>query len=748
MERETLVAATPVAEDATTFVGRGPELALARRVLGTSRLLTITGPIGVGKSRFAARLVEQLGRGHRDGVRRLEPRRTLDARVRVEPSPSVADSFSGILLLDAADDHDDARALVERLLHEVPGACLVVTSTRVLGAAGEHVLELPALRYPPRGRASVRSTLEWDAPRLLVDRIVALQPGFAPTPATITLLRDICAECDGLPASIELAAAATRFLPLESVRDGLRSADSLADLLPAARSVIARAESLVAASDDLERRLLSVAWMLREPLTLECLPTLVDDDAAPSTRTATVAAFCDLVDRSILMRDPDVDGAFRAVRAVARAAHARADLDEHDLRRRIDAHVVAAARAFAAAAGDAAEPAAARHLLQHRRGLEALLERQVDDPALAAQAIDLIVALRRQWTALGLVPQARAWLERAIASRPLRDASAAEALRCAAFLSVLCGDASHAAELSARSTRYAVRDGEALRADTDAMPAEFLEALVHAGRLDLEQAECMLEGVVERTRRSPRTALLAEQRYFLTLVRVMRGDHDGADREVRASVAWMRARGNRWGIAHSLVLLSISLMARGLDERASETAREALLMMDAMGDRAGVPTTLRLLAVLASRAGDAERAAVLLAGASRMDSTRTLARDAFGDGVEGRVRRALGPRPFARLASHGRRLGRSELVRIGSTAAGLEQRAGTDVLTRREREVAELLVEGLSNAQIAARLVLSTRTVEGHIQRTLHKLEFRSRSQIAVWMTTSRLDHELAGLAS
>jgi len=226
---------------------------------------------------------------------------------------------------------------------------------------------------------------------------------------------------------------------------------------------------------------------------------------------------------------------------------------------------------------------------------------------------------------------------------------------------------------------------------------------------------------------------------------VIRGDHGRAEQLFRTSVDLMHARGNRWGVAHALIVRSISLLNRGLDERAGETAREAFLMMDSLGDRAGVPTCLRLLAALAHRHGDSAKAAKLLAAASRMHGSRTMARDVIGWGLESAVRASLGAREFSRLSARGRQLDRRSVVALALEDGASAGRPAE--LTRRESEIAELLVDGLSSAEIAARLVLSTRTVEGHIQRMLHKLQFRSRSQIALWMR-ERMDGGVRTLAS
>jgi non-specific serine/threonine protein kinase len=719
--------------DATSFVGRKAELETARRILASARLLTITGPNGVGKSRFAAKLIEQMDRMLPDAAVRLDlgaaalpPNQSSE---REWPTDRLR-AHAGLVLLDDAADRADARALAERILADCTDAIVVVTSTTVLGVAGEHLLELRPFVVPPRGLASSRTILEWDAARLLVDRIRALDPRFALTASQLPVVRDICADSDGLPALIELAAAATRFLSIDSVRDALHSPDSLVDLLPAAAPIAGSAAAVIASCDDAERRVLAVASLLREPLTMDCLVSLLTGDDADAS--GFVGAFCRLVDRSVLISDPDVDGAFRMLRSVARMGRAALDAtgETAGAIKRFDRHLVDLMTEFASAPAGPAEVPLARHLLNHRRGLERLLSRYANDPETAEHCIRLIVALRRHWSALGLVSEVQVWLEQAIACRPQRDALLGEALRAGAFFSILESNFRRSAELLAEELRLPED-----QRDASGLSPEFLQALNRVGDLDLDGAETLLEEVVERTRSNGQVELLGEQLYFLTLIKVLRGDHEQAEQDLSSSVPWMRARGNRWGIAHALVLRSISLLNRGFNEHAGETAREALLMMDALGDRVGFPTCLRILAVLAARRDDAVRATTLFAAASRMDGSRTMARDAIAGGAETSLRRALGARKFSRLSARGRQIERRELIQLALDDGGADRTARPTSLTRRESEIAELLVEGLSSAQIAARLVLSTRTVEGHIQRMLHKLNFRSRSQIAVWMS-------------
>ena len=157
---------------------------------------------------------------------------------------------------------------------------------------------------------------------------------------------------------------------------------------------------------------------------------------------------------------------------------------------------------------------------------------------------------------------------------------------------------------------------------------------------------------------------------------------------------------------------------------------------------------IELLAWIAASGGEARRAAALLATADSVWALIGTTIAAFGpalgmhrDGCEARVRAALSP-PELAAASRLARLPTVEaaiasiLDQPAAEPAAAGQPRPASPLTAREREIAALVAEGLSNRAIAARLVISTRTVDGHVERILAKLGFSSRAQVAAWSVT------------
>jgi len=704
----------PLPTERTTFVGRKAELETAKRVMASARLITLTGASGVGTSRLAIKLAEHVA--HRVGEAEY---------IDLADGGEVPERASGLILLDNADRGTAVPERVAALLDASPDAVVLVASSVVLAIDGEHLVEVLPLSIPSRRTASTRAAIDSDAIRLFVERAKAVRPSVTQlTTAQLMVARDICASCDGLPAMIEVAAAAVRLMPLEEVRDALRTGVSV-DLIPGADRHAARARAIVGNLDADEREVLDIGSALDESFGVECVVALAGGGAG------AVRAFSRLVDRSVLIADTREPGTFRIPRTVRRILDAERVTVACETR--IEQHVKSILDELARIPYGNPEMQLVRHLGHHRRTVERLFAEYATDPESSGELIRLVLRLRRYWGALGLKHKVDEWLEEALKCRRRVGALSAAALRTESYFAAMIGEFERASSLLAESLEIVDDRAEAF----DELRPEFVEALIRMGEQDIDGAEALLQKAIELTKHEGRLDALEEQLHYFALASVMRGDYERAEQRLRSNVEWLRSRGNRWGVAYALIALSVTLLGRGLTERASETAREALQMMDALNDRVGVPTSLRLIAALSYRRGDASRAATLLAAANRMDPQRTITAQRALGGVEPGLRRALGPREYSRLSAKGRQLERAEFIAL---ALG-EEAATREVvqLTRRESEIAALLVEGLSSAQIATQLVLSTRTVEGHIQRMLNKLQFRSRSQIAVWMS-ERLD--------
>jgi predicted ATPase/class 3 adenylate cyclase len=250
----------------TSFVGRD-ELAAARAALDATRLLTLTGPGGTGKTRLSLQLAAEVADDYPDGLYFV----ALDALREAELVPSAIASTIGLnvtgatppldalaaelqdkavlLVLDNFEQIVDGAPAVAQLLRAATGVKAIVTSRIVLHVYGEHEFPVPplALAGAPGERLTAEQAARSEAVRLFVERAQAVQPGFALTDENAPLVDEITRRLDGLPLAIELAAARMRILPLESIRARLDERLSL--LTGGARDVPGRQQTLRGAID-------------------------------------------------------------------------------------------------------------------------------------------------------------------------------------------------------------------------------------------------------------------------------------------------------------------------------------------------------------------------------------------------------------------------------------------------------------------------------------------------------------------
>jgi predicted ATPase len=224
----------------SVFVGRAAELARLRELLRESRLVTITGAGGVGKTRLAVHVVSEAANGFRDGVHMIELSEvrdpgmlvhTLAAKLAIaEVSNAEADQGSQLdtligfirdrkllLILDTCEHLVDAcAALTDTILHEAPDVTVLATSRQPLDAAGEAILQLRPLSVPDPSEASAGKA---DAVELFAQRAAAAVPGFTVTPENLADIITVCRRLDGIPLAIELATVRLRALSLRQMAD-------------------------------------------------------------------------------------------------------------------------------------------------------------------------------------------------------------------------------------------------------------------------------------------------------------------------------------------------------------------------------------------------------------------------------------------------------------------------------------------------------------------------------------------------
>ncbi|MFE5463274.1 ATP-binding protein [Nocardia sp. NPDC056564] len=754
--------------EVTSFVGRGSEVAAARKLLAGTRLLTLTGPGGVGKTRLARRVGEAVRRAFPDGVWLVEVAHVNDgALVALTvaqalglrddtslPLAGLTDYLGGkhlLLVLDNCEHLIGACAeLVDRLIASTPDIRVLATSREPLGVVGELVLPVAPLPVPDMDEDSgAADATDNPALRLLIDRATAANPEFRVTPANLGALAAICSRLEGIPLALELAALRLRAFTPDQVLERLD--DTMRLLTTGLRTAPERQQTLEAA----------IRWSYDlctpgEQLLWEQLAVFAggfDLIAAEAVCLleppgALVDALTGLVDKSVLSHRQDGDGTGRYTMleplrqfALARlAAHG----DEYALRTRHRDHYYRVARRGRVEYWGDADVVWFRDVTREHANMRAALHFALADPDGVHRGLQIASELRPFWEHYRFFLEGYRWLTDALGKDLARTVDRARALAAASVIAGMLSDTASAyaylsecvaiaTELAAEQVLVEAQLLASVLAFADADPVRALEiaedAAVRAracGHHGTEM-ECLAFGyvcamVLEDERAGP----LAEQ--FLAKT-AEHGSH------LLGGLAWWAVGTNQW--------------RNGNGDRAVEDLRRAVELLRLFDRCVWTASAFDGLAWAAAASGDQRRAARLMGAATtvRRGSTQRLAHamtDAVGEKVRLRVHDAMGDREFGAAFDSGAALTLDEAV---GYALGVEPAAplpapkavADEQLTRREKDVARLVAAGYSNKRIAAELVISIRTAESHVDHILTKLGFESRAQVAAWVSRHAL---------
>ncbi|HEY1920283.1 MAG TPA: BTAD domain-containing putative transcriptional regulator [Streptosporangiaceae bacterium] len=330
----------------TSFVGREDELARVAKLLAESRLVTLTGPGGAGKTRLSVEAAVQVAGQVPDGVWfvPLAPvRDALDVPQAVlaaigahaglaealesarltalDPLDRLADVLAArrlLLVLDNCEHVLDAVAmLAARVLADAPGVRILATSREPLLLTGENLCPVPSLPLPPAG-ADVAEAVVYPSVRLFGDRAAAVRPGFTVDTGSLAAVLRICRALDGIPLAIELAAARVRSLTPEQVADRLD--DRFALLSTGSRGVLPRHQTLRAIVDwswdlldDTERMVLRRLSVFSGGATPDSAEQVCPLDGQPA---AVVDVIASLVDKSLVIAVGEREVRYRLLETV------------------------------------------------------------------------------------------------------------------------------------------------------------------------------------------------------------------------------------------------------------------------------------------------------------------------------------------------------------------------------------------------------------------------------------------------
>ena len=748
----------------TSFVGRELALHEVRDLVGSSRLVTITGTGGIGKTRLALELGGRVARAFPDGVAVVELAAVGDgaevasataAALAVpdqstRPAPEqIARHLAGrrtLLVVDNCEHVLDAASdLIGHLLQAVGSLSVVTTSREPLGLSGEQIYPLGPLALPAAGKEDDRAAVDGaEAVRLLVERARALVPDFAVTDENRVAVVQLCERLDGMPLAIELAAARLRTLSVQQVL--ARLDERFTFLTRGARAELPRHRTLwdlVDWSHDLctegERRL----WA-----RLSVFPATFDLEAAEA-----VCAFGDLARAGILdvmdrlvsksIVTPEPGGATMRYRMlVTMREYGARRLDElgelTEARRRHRDYYLARAAAMVRDWCGPLQPEALAAMRQDHANLLAALEWSTNTPGEGGRAAELGSLLRYHWIAGGFLSDGRRWLERILGVDSRRTAERGAALWVAAWVSLIQGDRAAAGRFLAECHEVAAAlDDEVLVAH-----AAHWTGLLHLFSGETGAAISSFEAVVSVFERVGDHAAAQTALFQLAMAQTYDGSTESALATCDRVLALSEERGEQWCRAYSLWVTGICRWHRGEEAAARAAAEAALGLQPAFQDGICIALSLELMSWLAFGSGRPERAAELAGGALAVWRRLGTTIEAFGPHITADSTRIaaeidgrLGRAEAERLRAAQSELSKAEAVEIalGKRAKVVRSGPATGPLTAREFEIAQLIAEGLSNRAIADRLVISPRTVDGHVERMLAKLDFSSRTQVATW---------------
>lgn len=763
--------------ETTSFVDRRREQAEGRELLARARLVTLTGPGGVGKTRLAARIAARLERAFPDGVRfvhlaglrdpALVPLAAAGALGLYDysaqpPLDALVEQVRDRRLLLVVDNCEHllpaCTDLAAALLHGTTGIRILATSRHRLGLTEEHLLDVRPLPVPdPDGDLSAAAG--YPALALFADRAAAVVPGFRLTADNRAAVARLCRRLDGLPLAIELAAVRMRVLSVEQLlarlddRYRLLSAGSPA-VLPrhqTLRAAVDWSHELCTEREQLVWARLSVAAGGFDLETAEA----VCADGERIRPYDVLEAVAGLVDKSVLCRESGPDGVryrlLDTLRHYGLDKLRHLDGEETAARRRLRDRMQALATTCEDAWFGPGQREIVARLRADQDNLRAALDFSLTASGEALAGLRLAGTLWFYWHACGAPREGRYWLDRALDANPEPTRERARGLWVAGLLAGCPEDLTRGLCRAEDARALARRLGDA----AEAAHADYVIGVIRLFADDLPAALAHFEAGVARGRvPGQHLSLVGLDQVELACALGFLGQADRAVEVCEKALRLCEEHGEEWVRSYVLRMLALAHAVKKDWPRAERHVREALRLKLALHDVLGIALTLDLAALIATEGGTHERAAVLLGGADRVwtavDRNRwdSQALAATRRDSERRALDAMGRSAFQQAYERGADLGLAEIVGYALQEPGLPEHppatespttAEPEIrLTRREAQVAELVAEGLANQQIADRLVIARRTAEGHVERILSKLGFNNRSQIAAWVTAQR----------
>lgn len=610
----------------TSFIGRERELAEVKALLKTTRLLTLTGSGGSGKTRLSLQVAADLLDSFGDGVWLVELASLAEPLLVPQTVASVfglpeemgkpllstlttyLKSKQLLLVLDNCEHLVDACAqLAASLLKQCPQVVLLTSSREALGIAGESTYRVPSLSLPdPKQAPSAASLSQVESVRLFVERARAARPEFQVTDANAPALASLCQHLDGIPLALELAAAKVRSMSVDEVNHRLDQRFRL--LTGGSRTALPRQQTLRSLIDwsydlltDAEKALLCRLSVFADGWTLDAAELVCADQAVESVEVLDLLE--SLVNKSLCLTEETAGTTrFRLLETVRQYARERLqETGEATLwRRRHEEHFLALVESAELTGPDQ------QHWLERLEtehdNLRAALTSAQDEGSPPEALLRFCGVLWRFWYTRGYFEEGRDWC--AVALKP--PTSAPQTSLRARVLNGAGNLARIQSDYTAARALY--EESFALQRERDD-PQGIAICLNNLGVLaaaegNLAAARALYEESLALQRALGDSQGTANALNNLGLIAANQGDYAAARPLYEESLVIQRALGNRHGIAISLNNLGILASNEGDYAAARHLYAQSLALQRELGDLQGTANALNNLGLMAANQGD------------------------------------------------------------------------------------------------------------------------------------------------
>ena len=732
-----------------------------KRLLGETRLLTLTGSGGCGKTRLALAAATDLLEEFEEGVWLVELAPLADPSlvaqavaatlgVREQPGRWPTQTLSNylgskkvLLVLDNCEHLVEACAeLAESLLRYCPELRVLATSREALGIVGEVAWPIPSLSLPDLRRLpDIGSLPRYEATRLFVERAVAVKPDFVLTEQNASAVAQVCYRLDGIPLAIELAAARTKVLSVEEVADRLDDCFRL--LFTGGRTVMPRQHTLRATMDwshellsRKERTLFRRLSVFAGSFTLEVAESVCA--GAGIDRDEVLELLSHLVDKSLVaVWEKDGETRYRLLETVRQ--YGREKLSESGeeglLRERHAGYYLAlAARAEPELKGAGQVEWLKRFEWEHdnlRAAILWLLERRH-----LQGAAQLGWALWLFWWIRGHFAEGRRLMEEALSvhgSAAMPTSARAQGLFVAGTMACGQGDHSSAEPLLEESVTLFREVGDtrgvAYALGSAAVLAITQEQYERGISYSEEAADLFLE-VGDKWGAAPMLGCSA-------VGWLNRGDHGRAKSLAEQGLRLCRETGDKHGTSIALCTLAGVAQAERNYERARDLFEEGLAVSVKLGNEADVVHCLEGLASVAAAGGSTMHGARLWGAAEalleKIEAVYTYVPDRALYRRQVAARSLIDEAAWETAWGEGRTMATEQAIEYALNHSATPETAALETnpagLSAREAEVLHLVATELTNAEVAEKLFLSSRTVDWHLSSIYRKLGLHSRTE-------------------